>query len=982
MKKIFVLLFFISVFISSSKAAYLKNIPQTLKQPNGETLHCFATGDEYYSWNHDVDGYTIVKNKKTGYWVYATLQNDILLPTSFFPNIHNPKLVGLTPWLNISKEKIHDIYVNSEMYLTLNRNQKKRPGIGKGLINNIVVFIKFNDNQKFEKTLSFFNTLYNDSTINSSSVYSYYKEVSHNDFTIKSTFYPKNNENANLLYYQDEYTREYYSPYDSISNPIGYQPEERSVRELQLLKNALLAIKDSIPENLNLDMDNNGFIDNVSFVIQGNPEGWSSLLWPHRWFDSNGIKIGSYTFKDYNFLIENHTDVGVLCHEFFHTLGAPDLYHASQDGIEPIGVWDIMANTTTTPQYMNSMSRYMFGGWNVDMNEINKSGVYTLNPVSSTKNNSYYYHIPNTTEYIIFEYRKKTGVFESNLPNSGLLIYRYNSSINGNFGGPPDGIFAYRPFGDSKTNGQLNNATFSKESGRTQMNINTDCKPYLSNDSLIHIDIYNVTEAKNTITFTIGITDSLAADFDLKNKHVCSNSSIQFTDKSIGSPISWNWNFPGGNPSTSNEQNPIVSYTNIGKYDVELTIKNSNGDEMKMVKKQYVSVDSYAINLPDTLIAQCGLMNSLTPEICNESNLNIQYTWTPSKGLSNPTILNPTFKITEDQSYILHAKYNSLTLSDTIYVRVEKPRIINLPDTVASMNEDSVLINIEPNISTKKYINSVNNQFKKINFSVGNFGLIVTNGCYKDPIKMEKDVNNQYNGCNSFPEDSFKNKTALINRGSCLFSNKAYNAQIAGATGVIIVDSVPNNPNFFSSFTGIDHINEIIIPVILINFENGALIKQLIESSNDVTITIGSDDDSLKVESEDVFETIQLNHYQFKSLPKKSKFLKFSISTVEGCRSVDSIFVKVKSKNYLNVEDISIENIEIYPNPARDYIIIKTENSENNHFEIYNYSGLKLFSDKIGNENQMVSTISWAKGLYLVKVINNMDVQIKTFVIE
>jgi hypothetical protein len=30
-------------------AAYLQNVPQTITQPDGTTLECFATGDEFYN---------------------------------------------------------------------------------------------------------------------------------------------------------------------------------------------------------------------------------------------------------------------------------------------------------------------------------------------------------------------------------------------------------------------------------------------------------------------------------------------------------------------------------------------------------------------------------------------------------------------------------------------------------------------------------------------------------------------------------------------------------------------------------------------------------------------------------------------------------------------------------------------------------------------------------------------------------------------
>ena len=62
-------------------------------------------------------------------------------------------------------------------------------------------------------------------------------------------------------------------------------------------------------------------------------------------------------------------------------------------------------------------------------------------------------------------------------------------------------------------------------------------------------------------------------------------------------------------------------------------------------------------------------------------------------------------------------------------------------------------------------------------------------------------------------------KIVLIKRGSCFFSNKVKNAQDAGATAVIVMDSIPDNPQGLSmSSTGILGIT---IPAIFISKEIG-----------------------------------------------------------------------------------------------------------------------------------------------------------------
>jgi PKD repeat protein len=53
--------------------------------------------------------------------------------------------------------------------------------------------------------------------------------------------------------------------------------------------------------------------------------------------------------------------------------------------------------------------------------------------------------------------------------------------------------------------------------------------------------------------------------------------SVNFMDKSLGEPTSWNWDF--GDGATSTEKNPAHTYTSLGSYTVVLTVSNTNGKD-------------------------------------------------------------------------------------------------------------------------------------------------------------------------------------------------------------------------------------------------------------------------------------------------------------------------------------------------------------------------------------------------------------------
>ncbi|MCP4988905.1 MAG: PKD domain-containing protein [Colwellia sp.] len=90
-------------------------------------------------------------------------------------------------------------------------------------------------------------------------------------------------------------------------------------------------------------------------------------------------------------------------------------------------------------------------------------------------------------------------------------------------------------------------------------------------------------ELADHATLTVGRVDPVTGvlvTYKVKtpnNEAIAPMTSVQFTDKSSREPTSWSWSFPGGSPSTSTDQNPVVIYTDSGSHDVTLTVTNSNG---------------------------------------------------------------------------------------------------------------------------------------------------------------------------------------------------------------------------------------------------------------------------------------------------------------------------------------------------------------------------------------------------------------------
>lgn len=70
------------------------------------------------------------------------------------------------------------------------------------------------------------------------------------------------------------------------------------------------------------------------------------------------------------------------------------------------------------------------------------------------------------------------------------------------------------------------------------------------------------------------------ANFSVSANPPCAGETVTFTDISSGTDLtSWQWTFENGTPSSSSQQNPIVSFPSNGTYDVTLIVTNALGDD-------------------------------------------------------------------------------------------------------------------------------------------------------------------------------------------------------------------------------------------------------------------------------------------------------------------------------------------------------------------------------------------------------------------
>jgi len=503
MRKALVLLICLFLGTSLVSGAPLVFEPVTKKLPDGTELKLFLSGDEFFNYLHDASGYPVGCGDD-GYFYYLVQTGNRFDVTRWRAGEADPRdhpeigLVKVPSQINEKRAESERVF------------EKYGSGAGgssaiktTGGFNNLVIYIRFKDEGNFTVVRSAYEKKFN--SLTESSMRLYFREVSNNGLDIVTHHFPGGA--TEEICYTDNFSRRHYQPYNVSMNPEGYKnDDERTDREHSLIANAVAwaSANYSLPEDVNFDMNLDGDFDNVSFIIRGQADGWSELLWPHRWVVfSRDVRLGKLKINDYTLQLEN-VSVNTLSHEMFHSLGAPDLYRYDNDGV-PVGPWDIMANGKGHP---GAWMKYRYGGWIDKIPEIQHSGTYSLKPLTAPGGNSWIIRSPLAGEqFFVLEYRLKTGLYESSLPSSGLVIQRIDTRYRGNARGGPDEVYIFRKNGTLTFNGQIDQAALSDINSTVSFNDRTNPFSFLQDGSNAGIKITDIISRGDSLLFTVNLDD-------------------------------------------------------------------------------------------------------------------------------------------------------------------------------------------------------------------------------------------------------------------------------------------------------------------------------------------------------------------------------------------------------------------------------------------------------------------------------------------
>ena len=194
------------------------------------------------------------------------------------------------------------------------------------------------------------------------------------------------------------------------------------------------------------------------------------------------------------------------------------------------------------------------------------------------------------------------------------------------------------------TNNSTNADSYEWDFGDTNSSSETNPSHTYAADGTYEVMLTATNECGSVTTSqSITITTPPTAGFNADIMSGCTPLTVQFSDQSSANATAWNWTFEGGNPASSTEQNPSVTYNNPGTFNVSLTVSNAAGEDVT-TQEDYITVNT----TPTASFS--STTNGLQVDFTNNSTNADSYEW--DFGDSNSSSeTNPTHTYAADGTY-------------------------------------------------------------------------------------------------------------------------------------------------------------------------------------------------------------------------------------------------------------------------------------------------------------------------------------------
>lgn len=213
-------------------------------------------------------------------------------------------------------------------------------------------------------------------------------------------------------------------------------------------------------------------------------------------------------------------------------------------------------------------------------------------------------------------------------------------------------------------NNQSANATgYSWDFGDGQESTNSDPDHHYQSDGVYLVTLISIGICGNdTSTAQVSIQTPPQAAFAYQTSGDCAPVTVLFTNQSSANATSFAWSFPGGNPSSSSEANPTVTYNTPGTFDVTL-IAYSGGGTDTMDWNDYITIGT----APNAMFLLST--NETTVSLTNQSAGGNEFHWDFGDGQTS-TELNPVHAYSTFGTYNIQLIAMNTCGNDTMDVEI------------------------------------------------------------------------------------------------------------------------------------------------------------------------------------------------------------------------------------------------------------------------------------------------------------------------
>ena len=443
--------FLVNVRAEASPAA---PIEFTLTQPDGKTSFlAHQWGDEWNNGTETFEGYSIVQ-MADGWWVYAGPQADGLLGPALING--KPRLVGidkpgaLTPHLRPealvdNPNSIHNLGIK-----TPSLDNARAPS--QTNIKTLLLLAKFTDRAETYPAANFQSSMF---STGSSSVRKYYREISYNHADVLPA--------TETCGTADDGT----TPWTLL--PYIHPHSPGSTHNIQDVVKDVLTANNGCIDFASFDTNSNGYVDSseliIVVVVAGYESAYSDAYSPAVWAYQSALESGAPTLDGKVVGAEDHgvyamfgeihqstagdghqATIGIMAHEFGHTINWPDLYDTDGSSNGGVGNWSLMAAGSwngislggDSPAHADAWLKW-YQGWLSPTEVIgtqNNIGIvrsednpvaYLLRPNPGGVDWSFWSH-SGSGEYFLVENRQQV-LYDSGLHGCGLMIWHIDESV-------------------------------------------------------------------------------------------------------------------------------------------------------------------------------------------------------------------------------------------------------------------------------------------------------------------------------------------------------------------------------------------------------------------------------------------------------------------------------------------------------------------------------------------------------------------------